>query len=88
VAIASFALGLLALSGTCVALVPLLNVVNCFALPAALFGVILGVADLMRTQEGEDRDGLAVAGVVLGGLVLLVGGTRMLISLMTTGGIL
>ena len=86
--LASALLGILAFLGMCVALVPLLNVVNCVTLPLALFGLILGVAALIRGGEEEERDGAAIWGVVLNGLALLVGGARMIISLLTTGGIL
>jgi len=87
VAVLSFLLGVLALVGTCVALIPLVNLLNCVALPTALFGLLFGVASLMRTPEGESHNKLAVAGVVLSSLALLVGGVRMLISLLSTGGL-
>lgn len=87
-AIASLLLGILALLGVCLALVPLLNVVNCIMLPLALFGLILGIAAWMKQSDEEERDKAAMIGIVLNSLALLVGIVRMLASLLTTGGIL
>ena len=80
----SLILGILSLTGVCVSLVPLLNILNCVTLPVALIGAILGLADLLNK---DDRKGAAIAGMILCGLALLVGGTRAIISLLTTGGI-
>jgi len=82
--IASLILGILSLTGVCISLVPLLNILNCFTLPVALIGAILGLADLLR--EGKSK-GAAITGLVLCGLALLIGGVRAIISLLTTGGI-
>ncbi len=82
--IASLILGILTLSGVCVSLVPLLNILNCITLPVALIGAILGLADLLNKDE---RKGAAIAGLILCCLALLIGGVRAVISLMTTGGI-
>ncbi len=87
-AIASLLLGILSLLGVCLALVPLLNVVNCIMLPLALFGLILGIAAWMKQSDEEERDKAAMIGIVLNSLALLVGIVRMLASLLTTGGIL
>lgn len=81
----SLILGILSLMGVCVSLVPLLNILNCITLPVALVGAILGLADLINKEE---RNGMAVGGLILCGLALLIGGARALISILTTGGIL
>ena len=86
--IASLVFGVLATTGVCVSLVPLLNVANCVSLPAALFGLIFGLGGVLRQAQPERGKRLAVAGLVLSGLALLVGGARFVISLLTTGGIL
>ena len=80
----SLILGILSLTGVCVSLIPLLNILNCITLPAALIGAILGLADLLNK---DDRKGAAIAGMILCGLALLVGGARAIISLLTTGGV-
>ena len=82
--IASLILGILSLTGVCVSLIPLLNIINCITLPVALIGAILGLADLFNKDE---RKGAAIGGMILCILALLVGGTRVIISLITTGGI-
>lgn len=82
--IASLILGVLSFSGVCVSLIPLLNLLNCITLPVALIGAILGLADLLN-QDG--RKGAAIAGLILCGLALLIGGIRVIISLLTTGGL-
>ena len=81
---ASLILGIFSFSGVCVSLVPLLNILNCFTLPVALIGAVLGLADLLNKNE---RHGAAIGGMVLCCLALLIGGVRAVISLMTTGGI-
>ena len=83
--IASLLLGILSFTGVCISLVPLLNVINCFTLPVALIGGIFGLADLLKNNA---RKGAAIAGSILCSLALLVGGARVVISLITTGGIL
>ena len=83
--IASLILGILSLTGVCVSLIPLLNILNCITLPLALIGIILGIADLIKQDDGPNK--LAIGGVILCGLALLVGGVRVIISLLTTGGI-
>ena len=80
----SIILGIFSLSGICISLIPLLNIVNCITLPVALIGFILGLADLLN---GDDRKTAAIAGMILTGLALLAGGARVVISLITTGGI-
>ena len=84
--IASLVLGVLTFTGVCVSLIPLLNILNCFTLPLALIGAALGVGELL--SKNDRSKGMAVAGLVLCGLALLIGGVRALISLFTTGGIL
>jgi hypothetical protein len=81
---ASFILGLLSLTSVCVALLPLLNVLNCVSLPLAVVGSVLGFVDLLRERRGGR--GLAIAGLILNLLALTVGGARFLISVLTTGG--
>lgn len=83
--IAALVLGILSITGVCVSLIPLLNVLNCFTLPLALIGAILGLADLVR--KNDHPKGMAIGGLVLCSLALLVGGVRVIISLLTTGGI-
>ncbi len=86
-AVAGMLLGFLAGIGTCVALLPLFNALNCITLPLALLGFIVSLAAWMRHRSLEKRSYLALAALVLNGLVLLVGTARMLVSLVTTGGI-
>ena len=86
--IASFVIGILSLSGVCVAFIPLLNILNCITLPVAGLGVVLAFADLVRAGAPREGKGLAIAGMVLNLTALLLGGGRFLISLFTTGGIL
>lgn len=83
--ITSLILGILSLTGVCISLIPLLNILNCITLPMALIGTILGLADLLKKGN---RKGAAVTGLILCGLALLIGGARAIISLLTTGGIL
>ncbi len=83
--IVSLILGILSLTGVCVSLIPLLNVLNCITLPVALIGAILGLADLLW---GGKSKGAAITGLILCGLALLIGGVRAAISFFTTGGIL
>ncbi len=83
--IASLILGILSFTGVCVSLIPLLNILNCITLPVALIGTILGLADLIGNKD--ERKGAAIGGMILCILALLVGGTRVIISLITTGGI-
>ena len=83
--IASLVIGIVALSGVCLSLVPLLNVLNCFILPFAIVGALLGLLDVLK--PGREH-GFAVAGLVINLVALMVGGSRFLISLFTTGGIL
>jgi hypothetical protein len=85
--VASLIIGILAAMVVCVSLVPLLNVLNCVTLPVALFGVILGLVDLLRQKPASEGKGFAIAGLVINLLVLGVGGVRFAISLATTGGI-
>jgi hypothetical protein len=84
----SFILGLLSAFGVCLALVPLLNVFNCVFLPVAMFGVLLGFVDLVRFKSPGEGRGFAIAGMAISLLAILLGGSRFLISLLTTGGIL
>ena len=84
--IVSLILGILSFIGVCISLIPLLNILNCITLPIALIGTILGLEDLRKKDNG--RKGVAITGLILCGLALLVGGTRAIISLLTTGGIL
>ena len=85
--IASLVLGIIATTGVCISFIPLLNLLNCVTLPLALFGAIFGLVDLLREKEPGQNRNLAVAGLVLSVLALIVGGVRVVISLVTTGGI-
>lgn len=80
----SLILGIISLMGVCVSLVPLLNILNCITLPIALIGFILGLADVLKKEEKQK---MAIAGMILCGLSLLIGGVRVVISLLTTGGL-
>jgi hypothetical protein len=84
---ASLFLGVLSIIGTGVGLLPLANFLNCINLPVALVGASLALVDLARQKAPGESRGPAVAGLVLNGLALLIGTTRFLISLFTTGGI-
>jgi hypothetical protein len=85
---ASLVLGILSLSGVLISLIPLLNVLNCVTLPMALTGAILGLVDLTRVRMPDEGRGAAVFGLILNGLALMIGMTRFLISIFTTGGII
>jgi hypothetical protein len=84
----SFLLGLLSMFGVCLALVPLLNIFNCIFLPVAILGALLGFVDLVRYKPPGEGRGFAIAGMTISLLAILLGGSRFLISLLTTGGIL
>ncbi|GAB4404241.1 MAG: hypothetical protein OHK0052_26840 [Anaerolineales bacterium] len=86
--IVSLVFGILTFLGVCLSLIPFLNILNCFTLPVALIGLLLGIADLLANKEKEGSKGVAIAGVVLCSIALLLGGGRALLSLVTTGGIL
>jgi len=83
----SLILGILSLMGVCISLIPLLNILNCITLPMALIGLILGIADMVRKKDQPKGKGAAIAGLTLNGLALLIGIIRVVISLLTTGGI-
>jgi hypothetical protein len=85
---ASLILGILSLSGVFVSLIPLLNVLNCVTLPMALTGAILALVELTRVRMPDEGRGAAVFGLILNGIALLIGMTRFLISVITTGGII
>ena len=80
----SLIFGILSLLGVCVSLIPLLNILNCITLPVALIGMIFGLADLINKEENK---GTAIAGMILCGLSLLIGGVRAVISLLASGGL-
>lgn len=84
----SFILGIFALGGVCVALIPLLNVLNCLALPLALFGTVFGLVDVLRADRPGQSKTLGIAGLVMNLLALGVGLTRFVISLLASGGII
>lgn len=75
--------GILAATGTFVALVPCLGWLNWVAIPFSFLGVILGVAALV-TAKPQDGKGAAIAGVVLSAVALVVGGIRLILG----GGVL
>jgi hypothetical protein len=85
---ASLILGVLSLAGVLVALIPLLNVLNCIVLPTALLGAILALAGLISSQAPGEGRGTAIFGLLINSIALLIGLVRFLISLFTTGGIL
>jgi hypothetical protein len=85
---ASLIIGVLSLAGVLVALVPLLNILNCIVLPTALLGAILGLAELVSYRAPGEGRGAAIFGLLINGLALLIGLVRFLVSLFTTGGIL
>ena len=86
--IASFILGLLSMTGVCLTLVPLLNLLNCINLPVPFVGLILAIVEAARPadKQGGSR-GLAVLGIILNGIALMGGLIRFAISLATTAGI-
>lgn len=86
--IASLVIGILSVLGVCVALIPLLNLLNCITLPFAFVGAALGFVDILRPREYGPGRGFGVAGLILNLTALGVGGLRFAISLFTTGGIL
>ena len=90
-AIASLVIGILSLLGTCLALLPVVQVLNyCVNLPLSMLGVILASAHLirMRTASEDPARGVAIAGLVLNLLALVVVVVRILISLIFGAGIL
>jgi hypothetical protein len=84
---ASLILGVIGLGGVLIALIPLLNLLNCIALPIAILGAILGLADLVSYRDPGQGKGAAVVGLVINGTALLIGLVRFMVSLFTTGGI-
>lgn len=84
---ASLLLGIFSLGGVLLGLVPLLNILNCIILPAALVGAILGLVELVRVRQPGESKGQATFGLILNGLALLIGTVRFFISVITTGGI-
>lgn len=84
---ASLILGIIAFGGVLIALIPLLNVLNCIVLPIALIGAMLGLADLVSNREQRQGKGAAIIGLAINGTTLLIGLVRFLVSLFTTGGI-
>jgi hypothetical protein len=83
----SLILGVIALGGVIVALIPLLNLLNCIVLPIAILGAILGLAELISYRTPGQGRGAAVAGLVMNGTALLIGLVRFLVSIFTTGGL-
>jgi hypothetical protein len=84
---ASVLLGIIGLGGVIIALIPLLNLLNCIALPIAILGAILGLAELISYRAPGEGRGAAVMGLVINGIAVLIGLVRFLVSLFTTGGI-
>lgn len=84
---ASLILGILGLGGVLIAMIPLLNLLNCIFLPIALLGAVLGLAGLVSYRQAGESRGAAIFGLVLNGTALLIGLVRFLVSLFTTGGI-
>lgn len=90
-AIASLIIGILALLGTCVSLLPVVQVFNyCINLPLALLGLALASAHFIRHREppADPQRGLAVTGLALNLLALVLALGRVLISLVFGAGIL
>ena len=89
-AIASLVFGILALTGTCIGLIPIISVINyCVNLPLSVLGTLLGIAHLLRFHEApEDRlKGVAIAGLVLSSLALILALTRTILSLLFGWGV-
>lgn len=90
-AIASLIFGIISLMGTCLALLPVVQLFNyCINLPAALFGLLLAIGHLVRNQGNPDdrMKGVAIAGLAMNLIALLVAGGRIVLSLVFGGGIL
>jgi hypothetical protein len=87
VGFASLILGVIGLGGVIIALIPLLNLLNCIALPIALLGAGLGLAELISYRVPGQGRGAAILGLIINGSALLIGLIRFLVSLFTTGGI-
>jgi len=83
-AIASLIFGILSFLGTCVALLPIITILNyCFNLPLSVLGTLLGIAHLVRAREMpvDKLKGVAITGLVLNGLALLIALARIILSL-------
>jgi hypothetical protein len=76
-AIVSFVLGILAIFGMLVGLVPFLGWINWGVIPFSVVGVILGA--LASANERKNK-GLAVAGLILCVLAMIVGMVRLFIG--------
>jgi hypothetical protein len=85
---ASLIIGVLSLVGVLVALIPLLNFLNCIILPTAMLGAALALAELVSYREPNQGKGAAIFGLLINGLALLIGLARFLTSFFTTGGFL
>ena len=81
--IASMVIGIVALIGVGVGMMPCLGWVNWFNLPLGFVGLILGAVGIASAKDEGDR-GKAIGGVVLCGIVLVVGFIRLVLG----GGVL
>jgi hypothetical protein len=82
-AIASLIFGIISLMGTCLALLPLVQILNyCINLPLAVFGALLGTGHLVRNRGNRDDShrGVAIAGLVLNVIALVLAVARIVLS--------
>jgi len=87
-AIASLIFGILSVMGACVAMIPIITVINyCINLPLALLGTLLGISHLVRFREipNDKLKGVAIAGLVLNILALVMALGRLIFSLVISG---
>ncbi len=86
--VAAFLFGLFAMASACVAFVPGLNMMNyCITLPLSILGLVLSVVALTQAQPRGAR-WPAGFGLALSLMALMAAGIRIVISLLTGGGIL
>ncbi|MES2445852.1 MAG: hypothetical protein V4546_01645 [Bacteroidota bacterium] len=79
---ASLVIGILALIGLFVGIIPCLGSLNWVNIPFAVLGLILGIVGMNKTAIGQSK-GTAITGVVLCAIAIIIG----LIRLVLGGGI-
>ena len=73
----SLVLGILVIIGMFVALVPFLGWMNWGVIPVAIIGLIISIAATATAKEKRDP---AIAGIILCGIAVLVGGFRLILG--------
>jgi len=80
--IAAFIIGILAILGACVNLIPFLGWANCFLGPIATVGAILGLISLFQQRENKVLGGI---GFALNLIAVIIAIVRIIISCLAGG---